>query len=136
MAVSTETSGPSSTDLVIVVSSDSHVGPLTSQLRPYCPRRYLDDFDGFTSGMKSEFIPMTPGGDRKDRQLERHLRTAGHYDIQARLTDMDRDGVAAEVIYHGGQNGQPLPFSSHFFLFTDTGSIDVELQAVGVRMYN
>ena len=33
---------------VIVVSSDCHIGPrLVEDLRPYCPKEYLDDFDAF-----------------------------------------------------------------------------------------
>jgi predicted TIM-barrel fold metal-dependent hydrolase len=42
---------------------------------------------------------------------------------------MEADGVAAEVIFHGSQNGNPLPFG-----FGGTG--DFELEAVGLRIYN
>jgi hypothetical protein len=34
------------------------------------------------------------------RQQERNLKTAGHYDMSARLRDMDADGVAAEGLFH------------------------------------
>ena len=34
----------------------------------------------------------------------------GHFDMHARLRDMDRDGIAAEVIFHGSQNFEPIPF--------------------------
>ena len=34
----------------VVASCDSHVGPLLKeQLRPYCPKRYLDQFDDFAT---------------------------------------------------------------------------------------
>src|SRR3546814_7885155 len=36
----------------------------------------------------------------------------GLQDSTARLADMDRSGVAACVIYHGGLNGQSIPFST------------------------
>ncbi|HVM63304.1 MAG TPA: hypothetical protein VMU14_00480, partial [Acidimicrobiales bacterium] len=36
----------------------------------------------------------------------------GLQDHSARLADMDRAGVAAAVIYHGGLNGQSIPFST------------------------
>src|SRR3546814_12353377 len=48
---------------------------------------------------------------------------------------MDRSGVAACVIYHGGLNGESIPFST-------TGPISwghsryTELEPVGVRIYN
>ena len=35
---------------VVVASCDSHVGPLLNeQLRPYCPKRYLEQFDDFAA---------------------------------------------------------------------------------------
>ena len=30
--------------------------------------------------------------------------------MSTRLADMDRDGVACEVIFHGSTNGEPIPF--------------------------
>jgi hypothetical protein len=32
------------TDNLIVVSSDTHIGPLAAQLRSYCPQKYIDQF--------------------------------------------------------------------------------------------
>src|SRR4029450_12603900 len=35
---------------LIIVSSDTHVGPrLAEDLRPYCPAKYLDEFDAYTA---------------------------------------------------------------------------------------
>jgi predicted TIM-barrel fold metal-dependent hydrolase len=50
---------------------------------------------------------------------------------------MDRDGVAAELIFHGSQNGQPMPFGA----FTDVGAAQSpaaprELAAVGLEIYD
>src|SRR5438132_4587376 len=36
-----------------VVSADSHVGPSMQSLRPYCERRYLDDFDAFAGTVET-----------------------------------------------------------------------------------
>jgi predicted TIM-barrel fold metal-dependent hydrolase len=70
-------------------------------------------------------------------QLERNSRTAGHYDMHARLADYDRDGVAAAVLLHGSQNGQPLPFQNEG---PSSGRVttndDLELSAIGFHMYN
>ena len=33
---------------VVVVSSDTHIGPwLKDNLRPYCPAKYLSDYDDY-----------------------------------------------------------------------------------------
>lgn len=59
----------------------------------------------------------------------------GLQDHAARVADMDRAGVAAAVIYHGGLNGQSVPFSTTGLItWGDTRYNDLE--PVGVRMYN
>src|SRR2546421_236045 len=109
-------------DRVVVVSAAPHIGPLLQeQLRPYCPQRYLERFDDFAGQAKAAMGMMlgtdpTPesrsgtGGDLD--AFRRNWQTAGHYDMEARLTDLDRDGVAAEVIFFGSQNTEPMPFMS------------------------
>ena len=88
---------------VIIVSADSHVGPrLREDLRGYCPARHLDDFDAL--------IAQTGPIVNAQALLGHPNAGPGHYDPAARLVDMDSDGVAAEVIYHGSQNGEPLPW--------------------------
>ena len=33
---------------VVIVSNDTHIGPrLVEDLRPYCPREHLDEYDQF-----------------------------------------------------------------------------------------
>src|SRR4051794_21712745 len=89
------------TEKVVIVSCDTHVGPrLRQDLRPYCPKKYLDEFDAFADFMEQ-------GGAMRDDAL---YGTIGHYDVHERLRDLDADGTAAEVIFHGSQNGQPIPF--------------------------
>ena len=88
---------------VIIVSADSHVGPrLREDLRDYCPSKHLDDYDALIA----QTGPIFNG-----QALLGHPNAGpGHYDPTVRLADMDSDGVAAEVIYHGSQNGEPLPW--------------------------
>jgi len=111
-----------------IVSVDTHIGPRLEDLRPYCGASLLQDFDSFAveyraweAGMmraRTELLTAGPsGGDiaqRDARQFaetfERNRRTAGHYDMHARLRDMDADGVAAEVIFHASLNREPIPF--------------------------
>jgi predicted TIM-barrel fold metal-dependent hydrolase len=136
---------------VVVVSCDSHVGPLLEeQLRPHCPAAHLDEFDRFVAAHRAAGeaaryrINSRNGGDEGDedeltRFAAEHPNTtiAGHHDMAARLADMDRDGVAAEVIYHFSQNGEPLPFVAD-----PAGGLSAvpaggfELGAVGYQIYN
>src|SRR5947207_13504983 len=121
---------------LIIVSSDTHIGPkLVEQLRPYCPSAYLDDFDAFaeqTAAMRSMFRQLADG----DSPLSRNARTEGHHDVHARLRDLDADGVAGEVIFHGSQNGEPIPFQAQgSFLGAESGD-DLEHLGVGYHVYN
>jgi predicted TIM-barrel fold metal-dependent hydrolase len=132
----------SAADPVIVVSCDSHVGPrLREDLRGYCPQKYLRDFDDFVVAHEARRAEMARTGviDERARFAAGHpnISIDGHHDVHARLADMDRDGVAAEVIYHFSQNGEPMP------LVSDPGgglgtvpATAFELGAVGYEIYN
>jgi predicted TIM-barrel fold metal-dependent hydrolase len=147
---------------LVVVTTDSHIGPrLVEDLRPYCPKRYLEEYDEFVrvSAPPSDdpleyFRAFRPGideasvmADETTRHMLDGLRqnaTAGHYDAGERVKDMDRDGVAAEVIYHGSQNGHPFPFldatggtfNALYFQPTSKSTHELELAMVGMHMYN
>src|SRR5260370_37006631 len=153
------TTEPSSVDLnldvpLTLVTADSHIGPrLKEDLRAYCPKSYLEDYDEFVRAYDAQNDPealrklLVPEGavdEAEASALPSDLITLGHHDVHARLKDMDRDGVAAEVIYHGSQNDQCFPF-----LPTEGGTFNamvfspgvcsarqLELAAVGQRMYN
>ena len=118
---------------VIIVSADSHVGPrLREDLRGYCPARRLDDYDALIA----QTGPIVNG-----QALLGHPNAGpGHYDPAARLADMDSDGVAAEVIYHGSQNGEPLPWggSAKFGIgtFDAFDSSLLELTELGCDIYD
>jgi predicted TIM-barrel fold metal-dependent hydrolase len=154
----TQPSTPDELDLdepLIVVTADSHVGPrLRDDLREYCPKPYLEEYDEFVMAYEPHSDPAAlltmltriedvPGGEAVVEKLRANAETAGHYDVRARLEDMDRDGVAAEVIYHGSQNGQCFPLINstggtfNAMIFSPIGSPhELELAAVGQRIYN
>ena len=72
------------------------------------------------------------------RFLQRSYRASlipGLQDPAARLTDMDRAGVAASVVYHGGLNGQSIPFSTTGLIAWGDSRYN-HLEPVGVRIYN
>ena len=106
-------------DPLVVVTSDSHVSPTLDTLRDYCPKGYRSRFDDYleeTAAMRSLAAErFVFGGDDADPEVNRihtwNFQTHGHHDIHARLRDMDRDGVAAEVIFHGSAPFEPLPFT-------------------------
>ena len=125
----------------VVISCDSHVGPLLQdQLRGYCPQKYLDDFDDFVSNyqQQQESLAASLGGADVTSALAQHpnQRTAGHHDVHARIRDMDRDGVTAEVIYHFSTNGEPFPFIMNFAGGLSNDPVEYELGAVGYHLYN
>lgn len=131
---------------LVVVSCDSHVGPrLEEDLRPYCPASHLERFDDFVArhraARQAEVDRTKPAGEFDDgaalfaRYPEMHV--AGHHDVHARLRDMDRDGVAAEVIYHFSQNGEPLPLVENPAGGLGAVPTDaLDLGAAGYRIYN
>jgi predicted TIM-barrel fold metal-dependent hydrolase len=132
-----------------IISIDSHIGPrLVEDLRAYCPGDYLDLFDAYCAQAIEARKQEPPGGFfARGRaafiaQHELNMQTDGHHDMAARLADMDRDGVAAEVIFHGSMNGEPLPFADGLFFagsFLGDSYPDAERQkliAVGIHMYN
>lgn len=153
------TTGRERTDPYLIVSVDGHVGPsLERQLRPYCPPEYLERFDAYaravrrvagvapqTEGEEMDFdlrgpevqrILTPPGEGRAASEArERAWSCAGQQDPHARHKDMDADGIAAEVVFAGGQNGEVLPFLV-FGFEQGSASMDIELRAVGSHIYN
>ncbi len=134
----------------LVVSSDSHAGPsLEHQLRPYCPKAYLEQFDDFvaalrTTGTTDWFDGERGAGDEPDLSpgeradglatLERIEANAGSMEADARLADMDEQGITSEVIFAGAQNPQSLPWQGQFD--PNSAGTASELHAVGGHMWN
>ncbi|WP_419928808.1 amidohydrolase family protein [Candidatus Poriferisocius sp.] len=112
---------------VLLVSGDSHAGPTLEALRSYCPGAYLGAFDEFSTSAQVEEMRA---GVRESGSL--YLNTSGHDDPGARLADMNRDGIAAEVIFHNSFNGEPMPFLDLGWPEFD----NPELAGVGFQIYN
>jgi predicted TIM-barrel fold metal-dependent hydrolase len=140
------------TDRYLVVTVDSHCGPMPSQLRAYCERAHLEAFDEWAAALPSEHeqtqsllhVPEDSAAAAREAQLaETELPpryTPGNFDVHERLRHMDQDGIAAEVIYHGGQNGQLIPFSD-FTLVSEADALaapkeELAMRAIGYRIYN
>ena len=120
---------------VVIVSSDTHIGPLLrTQLRAYCPARHLPEFDELVA--RHETARDARAATATGFTAHPNQRTDGHFDVHARLRDMDRDGIAAEVIFHGSQNFEPIPFLPQLLGNDASFTFDRELATTGVRMYN
>jgi predicted TIM-barrel fold metal-dependent hydrolase len=105
-------------------------------LRPLCPLDLLAAFDDYVSDpnrSRGRFVPPPPehSGDAT-KALWRNRWTTGHHDPAARQRDLEFDGIVAEVIFHGSQNDEPIPFQS-----TMLGPpADPSLATAGMRIYN
>lgn len=64
-----------------------------------------------------------------------HSLAPGLQDHSARIADMDEQGVAADVIFHGGLNGQSIPFSTTGLISWGDSAYN-NLEHVGVHIYN
>jgi predicted TIM-barrel fold metal-dependent hydrolase len=126
---------------VVIVSSDTHISPLLSDMRAYCPSQYLDDYDSFMNRKTDmDYQNLENETEGRVRRQELNLRTSGHHDVAARRADMDEDGVAAEIIFHGSTNDQAFPLGLGGFgfgtFFGDIPTEHLELVAAGIRIYN
>jgi predicted TIM-barrel fold metal-dependent hydrolase len=126
----------------LVVSTDSHVGPVLDQLRDYCPAGLLDDFDRYRdasiagpTGHRGGFVE----DDVNDRARE-YAEDIGVNDPTERLRNMDEDGVVSEVIFHGSGSHEDqrgfIPFLPYVRLAPGTAGWDRDLQVEGRRIYN
>jgi hypothetical protein len=126
----------------LIISSDGHVGPsLENQLRPYCPNAYLAEFDEYVQAyrhsMELRRATMRPVEHARPEVLQAVERTQncrGLGDPNAFLADMDAEGIAATVLFGGGQNEETLPWVEGFGM----GSTQTrpELRALGFHIWN
>lgn len=124
----------------LIVSTDSHAGPtLDEDLRAYCPEAELEAFDAYSAAYW-EAIQKVPDGMILDasppalRAYEDLLACEGLRDPNAFLRDMDAEGIAAQVIFAGGGNKQPLPWSDGFS--AGDPRTDGRLRALGSHIWN
>jgi predicted TIM-barrel fold metal-dependent hydrolase len=120
---------------LVIVSADCHIGPrLVEDLRPLCPPELRRAFDAYVDDSgRSRGRYVEHEATTSDRHSPwRNQWAAGHHDPAARRADLDAEGVAAEVIFHGSQNDQPIPFQTSMLGVP----ADPDLAAAGIRIYN
>jgi len=74
-------------DRYLVISADCHGGGNITDYRPYLPSKWHDDFDAWAASYEIPYEDMKgPDGDR-------------NWDSKRRLTELEADGIVAEVIF-------------------------------------
>ncbi len=152
MSTTAPTSAPAShglaTDRLAIVSCDSHVGPrLVEDLRQYCPQQHLEAYDEFARANENTVNSMrdpnnllegrsTLASEVSITRQYLNRQTLGHYDMATRIREMDLDGVAVEVLFHGSQNTQVFPLVGRREWQLAMYQEDLDLAAVGMRIYN
>lgn len=126
----------------VVVSTDSHIGPPLTELRAYCPERLLADFDAFSADPEIRAAASAEIQIPNEEEETWRLRNGhiGVNDPYERLRNMDEDGVAAEVIFHGTGpehwGGALMPFVNGHQERHGLETSGADLRAVGRHMYN
>ncbi len=134
---------------MFLCSGDGHVGAPTERYKPYLESRYHAEFDAYIARHKWLWSPA-----KDESMLERSLHTrlrgaegfdpergsAITWDPQFRLREMDRDGLAAEVLVPDDQNSNDPPFGSGLATGAVAGSFAEEYSPewvrIGARTYN
>lgn len=131
---------------VTLISSDGHVAARMADHRPYLESAYLEDFDAFLvehtkHGVKT-FDPENVA-DRLDPEVaqewQKNVAEQGRLDAawnpERRLTELDREGIAAEVLFQ--------EFATPFIMSSPTRAAAAGLAAptldqlsAGYRAYN
>jgi predicted TIM-barrel fold metal-dependent hydrolase len=131
----------------IVVAADSHVGPPVEVYGDYCPPRYRKAFQDQVQAVKAQRALGMSFSEVAERSFGYKVApevaaaadlvdlVEGGHDPEMRRRDMDLDGVAADVIFHGLQNGEPMPLVAEG-LFQSATSEPGALDSVGCHMYN
>jgi predicted TIM-barrel fold metal-dependent hydrolase len=123
---------------LMIVSADGHAAPHPETYRPYLPTKYHADLDGLLVE-NEEWCGFTPTRrSYSDETLElidtdmsiRSGGLEGVYDVGRRLMEMDREGIAAEIVISGAHNA-----TSPFFSVVNR-PYSLELQMVGAQVYN
>ncbi len=110
-------------DHYTLITADSHAGGSHAQYREYLEQQFLDDFDAWRGKYKNPF-----------RDLRDTSERVRNWDSERRWSDMESDGVVAEVLF---PNTIP-PFFPSFVLFAPPPRDGDEYRhrLAGIRAHN
>jgi len=121
-----------------IVSTDGHAGPLVEAYRDYLDPTYHRELDKLI-GEENEFLEITSKiGTFSDAQLEvidtegaiASGGMTGAWDLDRRLAEMDREGIAVEVFLQGHQ------CASAPFFGPQNSYFPADVRMAGVRAFN
>ncbi len=127
----------------VMISSDCHAGAPPEVYREYLDRKYWDVQAEYIESARASqaksatTIDVFGVGKRKQWETSEEVMTGGVegvWDAAVRVRELDREGVAAEVIFPDGPNKNPTPFGVGFNRPRVEAS--PELQAVGAHAHN
>jgi len=70
---------------------------------------YVAEFDAYSEAQRQLYPEMYEDDGTGRLVRRRGIGDGGHHEVGARLRDMDFDGIASEVVFHGSQNDEPVP---------------------------
>lgn len=125
----------------LVISSDTHAGPPAERYRDYLEERYREAFDADLeqARLETQFRREATGSAQFEQRWEAETGDAGRrasWDPAERDKELDREGVAAEVIFPDADvlaGAASAPFSAGL---GSSGELDGELVMAGARAHN
>jgi len=121
---------------LVIISADCHAGALPDTYREYLPARLHEHFDEWWAATDAEmkerrgtFFDMDSTEERERIESVLDGKAEGEYDADARLRELDADGVAGEVIFP-----QMAPFGAGLMQYRREIEPDWNLE--GTRAYN
>jgi predicted TIM-barrel fold metal-dependent hydrolase len=132
-------------DRYLVISADCHAGPLVDQAREYVSPKYREAYDEWASNEDTRaqrkrehtgtLIYSEEALDEFSGETGQEKNSVdGAWESNARLNDINADGVVAEVIFPGGGFDTITPFDVGLMTYQYPQSADVWLE--GCRAYN
>jgi predicted TIM-barrel fold metal-dependent hydrolase len=136
---------------LILISADCHAGPPVADYRPYVEADLLDRFDGFVVDReawrveRNRSMGLAEQGELVDALFGEEMVAiygaqeavatggrSGVHDSDRRTTELEREGIVAEVLFADFQNGNEPPWGAAF-PFPGTTP---ELRLAGARIFN
>ena len=128
----------------LIISSDGHASAPMREYRQYLPVKYHEEFDSFCrlwdekGGLPSETRAIVARFDpeeveRWDQEIVATGRIDGYGNMEARLAELDRQGIAAEILFPDfGRPFELKPLVARLLGY----SLRPELVEVGNAAYN
>ena len=130
-------------DRYIMISSDCHAGATPDMYRSYVDPQYRSEYDRWLEAARvasqSGSIKVdTAGAKRREWFAEQEsVKTGGlhgAWDPGVRIRELDREGIAGEVVFADGQNKNHPPFGVGFA--APRMEVPLELRQAGCRAHN